>query len=104
MDTADDRLGRANAGHYARVERELNSAKASVADRDSNGARSGSGEALSDAGHGGVSTAAFRSGLEKNGSGWSYSRIELELRGPNGCGVLGGVGSKSSGMKKLRQR
>ena len=75
-----------------------------MADRDSNGARSGSGEALSDAGHGGVSTAAFRSGLEKNGSGWSYSRIELELRGPNGCGVLGGVGSKSSGMKKLRQR
>ena len=101
---ADGYLGRADAGHYDRVERELNSAKASVAHRDSNGARSGSGEAWSEAGHGGVSAAAFRPGLEKNGSGWSYGRVELALRGANGCGVLGRVGSKSSWMKKLRQR
>ena len=72
-----------------------------MAHRDSNGARSGSGEALSDAGHSGASMAAFRPGLEKNGSGGRYSRVELELRGANGCGVPGGAGSESSGIKKL---
>jgi len=62
--TADGRLGRANAGRYERVQRELNSAKASVAHRDFNRARSGSGEARSDADHGGVLAAALRLELE----------------------------------------
>jgi len=33
---ADGRLSRANAGHYERVERELNGVQASVAHRDFN--------------------------------------------------------------------
>jgi hypothetical protein len=49
--TADGRLGRANAGHYERVERDLSSAKAPGAHHDFNRARSGSREALVDAGH-----------------------------------------------------
>ena len=93
--TADSRLGRANVGRYERVERELDGVQASVAHRDFNGARSGSGEARREAGHGAVSTAAFRPGLEKNGSGWSYGRVELALRGANGCGVLGGAAGGS---------
>jgi len=62
--TADSRLGRANAGHYERVERELSSAKASEAHHDFNRAKSSSGEARSDAGHGGVLAAALRPELE----------------------------------------
>ena len=65
---ADGRLGRANADRYKRVKREMKGVKVSVAHRDFNGARSGSGEARSEAGHGEVSTAAFRPGLEKTGS------------------------------------
>jgi len=57
--TADGRLGRANAGHYKRVERDLSSAKASGAHHDFNRARNGSGEALVDAGHGDVLAAAL---------------------------------------------
>jgi len=52
-----------------------------VAHRDFNEAKSGGGEAWRRAGRGEVSTAAFRQGLEKNGSGWSYDRVELALGG-----------------------
>jgi hypothetical protein len=62
--TADGRLGRANAGHYEQVERELSSAKASEAHHDFNRAKSSSGEARSDAGHGGVLAAALWPELE----------------------------------------
>jgi hypothetical protein len=58
-DTADGRLGRADAGHYERVERDLSSAKASGAHHDFNRARSGGGGALVDAGHGDVLAAAL---------------------------------------------
>ena len=102
--TADGRLGRAHSDHHEWVERKSKDVWASGAHHDFNKVRSGSGEARRDAGHGDVLAAALRPGLEKNGSGWSYGRVELALRGANGCGILDGVGSKSLGMKKLRQR
>jgi hypothetical protein len=55
-----------------------------VAHRDFNEAKSGGGEAWRRAGRGEVSTATFRLGLEKNGSGWSYDKVELALGGANG--------------------
>jgi len=57
---ADDRLGRAHAGHHGRVERAKSSAKALGAHHDFNKARSSSGEAQGD-----VLTAALRPELER---------------------------------------
>jgi len=62
-----------------------------VAHRDFNEAKSGGGEAWRRAGRDEVSTAAFRPGLEKNGSGWSYDRVDLALGGAIGGGAQGGA-------------
>ena len=88
---ADGRLGRANAGHHERVERELSSAKASGAHHDFNRAKSSSGEARSDAGHGGVLAAVLRPELERNGSVEGAGWLELALGGAIGGGAQGGA-------------
>ena len=80
-DAADGHLGRANAGHPRREEREVNGVTASVAHRDFNEARSGSGEAWGEAGHGDELTAVLRPGLGKNGSVRSCRKVELALGG-----------------------
>ena len=88
---ADGRLGRANAGHHKRVERELSSAKASGAHHDFNRAKSSSGEGRSDAGHGSVFAAALWPELERNGSVEGAGRLELALGGAIGGGAQGGA-------------
>ena len=88
---ADGRLGRANAGRYERVERELDGVKASVAHRDFNGARSGSGEARSRSGHGEAPTVALWPDLERSDSVEGYDGLELALGGSNGGWVQGGA-------------
>jgi hypothetical protein len=89
--TADGRLGRADAGHYERVERDLSSAKAPGAHRDFNRTRSDSGEALVDAGHGDVLAVALGRSWGRNGSGGSYGRIERVFGGAIGGGAHGGA-------------
>jgi len=81
---ANGRHGRANAGRYERVERELNGVYASVAHCDFNGARSGSGEARSRSGHGEAPTAALWPDLERSDSVEGYDVLELALGGANG--------------------
>jgi len=82
--TADGRLGWAHTGRSRRVEREVNGVTASVAHRDFNEARISSGEARSEAGHGGVPTAALRPELENDGSVAAYEGSELALGGAIG--------------------
>ena len=68
---ADGYLGRADAGHYDRVERELNSAKASVAHRDFSEAHDGGRGARSRPSRGEELAAALRpeSGEKRLGCG-----------------------------------
>ena len=71
--TADGRLGRAHTGRSRRVEREVKGVTASVAHRDFNEARSSSGEARSEAGHGGGACGGTPAGVGEE-------RLGLELR------------------------
>ena len=56
-----------------------------MAHRDFSEANGGGREARSRSGRGEVSTAAFRPGLEKNGSVEGYMGLELARGGTNGC-------------------
>jgi hypothetical protein len=88
---ADGRRGRANAGRFRRVEREVSGATAPAAHRDFNEARNSSGEARGEAGHGDVLAVALGRSWGRNGSGGSYGRIERVFGGAIGGGAHGGA-------------
>jgi hypothetical protein len=88
---ADGRRGRANAGRFRRVEREVSGATAPEAHRDFNEARNSSGEAQGEAGHGDVLAVALGRSWGRNGSGGSYGRIERVFGGAIGGGAHGGA-------------
>jgi hypothetical protein len=88
---ADGRRGRANAGRFRRVEREVSGATAPEAHRDFNEARNSSGEARGEAGHGDVLAVALGRSWGRNGSGGSYGRIERVFGGAIGGGAHGGA-------------
>ena len=88
---ADGRRGRANAGRFRRVEREVSGATAPEAHRDFNEARNSSEEARGEAGHGDVLAVALGRSWGRNGSGGSYGRIERVFGGAIGGGAHGGA-------------
>ena len=88
---ADGRRGRANAGRFRRVEREVSGATAPEAHRDFNEARNSSGEAQGEAGHGDVLAVALGRSWGRNGSGKGSGRLVLALGGAIGGWAHGGA-------------
>jgi hypothetical protein len=101
---ADGRRGRANAGRFRRVEREVSGATAPEAHRDFNEARNSSGEARGEAGHGDVLAVALGRSWGRNGSGGSYGRIERVFGAQSVAGLTAELLGCSGGLKRQRVR